>query len=216
VSEDQALAGTNPKKLSTGEIWLKALTSLRTKSYQKIIDQPNASLGKGLYWLFLAGGFGGLFAGLVQTAFNSDVFFGMVRLGMSEEFSSNGIIWSFLGAIVFALGLPLVTLVNAALVKIIARMFGGKTDFSRLVYAFAAYQAPLGLLICIIGGIPTLGCLGAPLVVYWFILGIVVTRSACKLGVGKALLCNLAPFLIAGLLGICLIVVLFGSSINIV
>ena len=216
MSDDQALAETNPKKLSTGEIWFKALTSLKAISYQKIIDQPNASLGKALYWLFLAGGFGGLIAGLVQTAFNTDMFFGIARLGMSEEFSSNGIIWSFLGAIVFAIGLPLVTLMNAALVKIFARIFGGKTDYGKLVYAFSAYQAPLGLVICIIGGIPTLGCLGAPLVVYWFILGILVTRSVCNIGVGKALICNLAPFLIVGLLGICLVAVLFGSSINIV
>lgn len=216
MSEDKALKKEEPKILSTGKIWVKALTTFKAEKYQQITDQPNASLGTGLSWLFLAGGFGGLIAGLVQTAYQTDMFFGIVRLGLTKEFSSNGVIWSFLAAITFAVGLPIVTLVNAALVKIFARMFGGQTEFGNLVCALAAYQAPLGLVICIIGGIPTLGCLGTPLVLYWFILGIIVTRSACKLGVGKALLCNLAPFLIAALLGFCLIAFLFGSIIEIV
>jgi hypothetical protein len=216
VSDDQALEEIIGRKLSTGEIWFKALSSPKVETYQQISDQPSASIGKALYWLFLAGGFGGLIAGLIQTAYNTDLFFGMASLDISEEFSTRGIIWSFLGTIIFAIGVPLVTLINAGLVKFVARLFGGKADYGKLVYVFAAYQAPLGLLICIIGGIPVLGCLGVPMVFYWLFLGVVVTRLTCKLAVAKALICSMAPILITGILGICAVVSMLIFSVELV
>jgi hypothetical protein len=213
--DDLSLDFEAPIKLSTGEIWFKALSSPRVESYRQFINQEDSSAGTTLYWLFLAGGFGGLAAGLLQAAFNSHSFFGLVNISNGGEVSSGAILWAFFGALLFSVGVPLVTLINTGLIQIIIRAFGDRVSFERLLYVFAAYQAPLGLLICFIGGIPTLGCVSLPLLVYWLVLGVVAIRSVSQLEIGKAIVCTLAPLGLGGMMGICAVVVLVLSSIQI-
>lgn len=214
--EDLSLTQTTPAKSSSLELWFKALTSPTIETYQQIFNHPDASLGKALYWLFLTGGFGGLIASLIQSNFNTNAFFGVSGFQLAESISSSAIIWAFLSAILFSIGVPLITLINTALVRFAARWFGGKPNYARLLFAFAAYQAPLGLLICFIGGIPTLGCVAVPMIFYWLFLGVQVTQATCGMGAGKAVVCILSPFAMGAVFSICALAGMLATQIEIV
>lgn len=202
--------------LSTGEVWFKALSSPRIESFQQIVSLPDMTIGKALQWLFLAGGFGGLAAGLLQAAFNTNSFFGLSGMNNSGVVSADAIIGAFLGAVFFSVGLPFITLLNAGVVYITAKALGGKARYTELLFGFAAYQAPLVLLLCFLGAIPTIGCLSIPLIVYGMVLGVVVVRVVCEFETGKALLCNLAPVGVGGMFGVCVLFVALVSTIEIV
>jgi hypothetical protein len=214
--EDLNLSQTASARSGSLELWFKALTSPTIQTYQQIFNHPDASLGKALYWLFLTGGFGGLIASLVQSAFNTNSFLGLSGFQISESISSSAVIWAFLSAGLFAVGVPLITLINTGLVRLAARGFGEKPSYSKLFFAFAAYQAPLGLLICLIGGIPTLGCIALPMTIYWLLLGVQVTRAACDLGAGKAVICILSPFAMGAVFSFCVMVGMLATQIEIV
>lgn len=214
--DDLSLFQAKPAESGSLDIWFKALSSPKKQTYQQIIDYPDASIGKALYWLFLAGGFGGLLGSLVQTAFNTNSFFGLSSFQVSEQISSSAIIWSFLGTVLFAIGVPLITIINTGLIQLVARVFGVKPNYSKLLFAFAAYQAPLGLLICILGGIPTLGCIALPMAIYWLFLSVQVIRTVCEIKAGKAVICSLSPFGFGAALGFCTLVSLLATTIKIV
>jgi hypothetical protein len=204
-----------PKNRSSGEVWLKALSSPRVETLKHLIIQERSPLGKGLYWLFLTGGFGGLLAGLLRATFNQGWLFGLTNPSPAGDISSSAILGAFFGAILFSIGVPLITLVNTWLIQMIVRRLGGETSFSRLLFAFAVYQAPLGLLICTLIAIPTIGCLALPLMVYWLVLSVLAVKAACEVDTGKAILCNLAPFGSGAVFGVCMLAFTLSTSIEI-
>ena len=199
-----------PASLSTGEVWFRALSSPKVETFKKLILQEDSPARKALYWLFIAGGFGGLLAGLLAAAFNQ----GVRNPSPAGEISSGAVLGALLGAALFSIGAPLITVINTWLIQLIVRRLGGKTNFTQLLFAFAIYQAPLLLLICILVAIPTIGCLVVPLTGYWLVLSVLAVQAACELDMGKAVLCSLAPFGLGGVFGVCALLLALTSAIE--
>jgi hypothetical protein len=52
--------------------------------------------------------------------------------------------------------------------------------------------------------------------IYWLYLGVQVTRSACDLGTGKAVVCILSPFAIGAAFSFCALAGMLATQIEIV
>jgi hypothetical protein len=76
----------------------------------------------------------------------------------------------------------------AAITQFTAGILGGTGTYSRLVYVFGAYSAPLSLISGVIGSIPFVGpCLAIPLLVYGFVLNVISVNVVNKFGWGKSI-----------------------------
>lgn len=199
--------------VNTGAIWFKVLSSPSVGTFKQLLSQTDAHAGRAIFWLFLSGGFSGLIAGMLQTILPAS----MVREVSSQvnagQVSSGAILWSFIFAVLLSIGLPLAALVNTGLIQIIIRLFGGKTSFSQLLFAYAAYQAPLVLILSLVAAVPLLSWLCPLILVYWLLLAITATTAASGLKTGKAFVCLLSPLAFIGVLGVCAVVMMLTSVI---
>jgi hypothetical protein len=66
-------------------------------------------------------------------------------------------------------------------------MLGGVGSHSELVYAQAAFLAPLTLMIDVLGVIPFINCLIFPLAIYGVVLNVISIKAVNRFGWGKAI-----------------------------
>ena len=94
-------------------------------------------------------------------------------------------------------------LLYAGIAHVFARLLDGTGSYSDLVYAYAAFMAPLSLLTSILFAIPFLNfCLSIPAAIFYLILAVIAVSAVNQLGTGKSLIS-----VVVGPIGIALFVV---------
>lgn len=196
------------------QVWIQALTKPNRTSYEGIVNDPGASLGKGILWLAIAGFLGGFISGIFGLIFKGGMFSQISQTfgdyGYAFERTSSGflsVIGSTFGGMV---GGVIGALILTGIVQLVARAMGGTGSFDQLFYGYAAFQAPLGLVTSVLGSIPFIGCISPLLGIYGLVLMVIATQAAHQLDTGKAAIASLAPVIIVFIL-CCCVVAIIGS-----
>jgi hypothetical protein len=192
------------------DVWLTVLTSLDIDSYKEILKDPEASAGRGFEWMAYAGIVSGLIAPL--AILGNPTFTELKKLPEFESTFGNMGMTALLIFLAFALALitPIISVIglafNAGVQNVLAVFFGGNGYYGRTVYALAAYQAPVTIVIGLLGIIPLVGqCLISLLMFYNLVLNVRALRAAHSISTIQALGVIFAPTVILGIF-FCLVI----------
>lgn len=192
------------------DVWLTVLTSFDIDSYKEILKDPEASAGRGFEWMAYAGIVSGLIAPL--AILGNPTFTELKNLPEFESTLGNMGMTALLIFLAFALALitPIISVIglafNAGVQNVLAVFFGGNGYYGRTVYALAAYQAPVTIVIGLLGIIPLVGqCLISLLMFYNLVLNVRALRAAHSISTIQALGVIFAPTVILGIF-FCLVI----------
>jgi hypothetical protein len=169
------------------DTWIKALTKPSEETFNAIADDPNATLGKGVLWVFVAGMIGFFITSLLGLVISAPSF--ISDFGYSTPSSFGSILSSLvcglpIAGIVTVIGL----LINAGVVHLSAKAMGGAGTYEKLVYTFASYQAPLALVTSGLALIPYLNCLNLLIFIYIIVLNVISNKAVNKYEWGQAVI----------------------------
>jgi hypothetical protein len=191
-------------------VWLKALTQPSVDTYERLIRDPNASANKAYGWVFICSTIAFVISYLIGLAFGNP--FDTTSIGGLDSGPLFGfsIIWLACCAPLIGLLAVLGFALSAGLTQLIARILGGTGSYSELVYAYAAYYAPLLIITSLIYAIPIVNlCLSIPLGIYSLVLFVIAINAVNHLGWGKAIASVIIiPVLIAVFVACSVIVIL--------
>jgi hypothetical protein len=180
------------KSYSFYDVWLTVLASFDIESYKEVLNDPEAGAGRGFEWVAYAGIISGLLAPL--SILNNPAIAELKNIPEFDGvFGSMGMT-AFLVFLAFALALitPIISVLGLALgagiQNVLAVFFGGNGDYSRTVYALAAYLAPMTIIIALVGIVPLVGqCLTGLISLYHIILNVRALRAAHSISAWQAL-----------------------------
>jgi hypothetical protein len=185
------------------QIWLLVLRRPREDTFQALVDDPGATVGRGALWIFLTSMVGyvvaftvryGLFASMLEDAGQTAGFEGMTA----------GV------AIAVLCGLPLAAamavlgfMLSAALLQFIAGALGGDGTFRQLFFATASYTAPVTLAGSLLSVIPLIGgCLALPLSIYTLYLNALAIKAVNRFSWAAAMVTLFIPVIFWVLLAV--------------
>lgn len=196
------------------EAWTHALFKPSEETYVRVAYGPDASFWRAALWVFLASLAGLVIGTPIQLVLNPEM------LAAFQEIAGNQN-----SALIAALGLmaclvPFTAffgvigmIISTAIYQLIARLLGGKGNFTALFNAYAAYGAPLALVSYIASAIPLVNlCISIPLAIYGLVLGIIAMKAVNRFSYGKAALVVLLPTLLA-FTCVCLMIFALGASL---
>jgi hypothetical protein len=196
--------------LGTFQIWTQALVNPTEETYQRIIDDPRATLSRSLLWIGAAQLIS-ITISVLLSAMGIGVNIPLLGLEGGENADLLGGLLA--GSIVGLLCLiPVVVLaglagflISAGLVHFIAGALGGQGKFNELANGIAAYATPMSLIISASTLVPFIGpCLVFPLSLYGLYLHALVIKTAHRLGWGSAIATMVILVVIVALvLGVC-------------
>ena len=203
--------------LAWHEIMLKAVTRPSEETYQQIAAQPNATTANAYIWIAIGAVIAAIISGLMSLIFGSFMMpdlgsFG-AEYGIPADFpmSTGPTFLSMLCGIpvwvvAYLLGITLTTGVTHG----IARLFGGKGTFEKLLFAVAAFYTPVMVVNSLISSIPFIGCLGFAIGIYALVLNVIAVKAVHKIDWGKATISTLAFPIIAFVITFCCVLI-FGA-----
>ncbi len=184
---------SRPKTLSAMETWQLALTRPNEEAYQAISDDPSASLAKAVGWIVLSSGVAYLIGAVAQLFLLQMFPLESFMQGADEVLGSN-LFTQMSSALILLCGLPLSVLMSlfgvflvTGLIHFITTALGGNGSFEKLFYTFAAISAPATVVSALLGLIPIVNCLTAPLALYVLVLNILATKVVHKVSWGAAM-----------------------------
>lgn len=183
--------------LAWSQVWIRALTP-SVETFEGLVRDPNASTNRAYAWVFVSALIGSAISALAQLALT-----GMSIPGSSADSATSALFsspWLLLicGAPVAAVLAVLGLMISAGITQLIARALEGTGTYSSLVYAMAAYSAPLAIISGVISSIPYINCLVFPLGVYSLVLNVVAVKAVHQFGWGRAIASSVLIF--AGIL----------------
>ena len=200
---------TPPAPESFYQTWIKAITKSNERTFAEIANSPGANSNKAYLWLAL-----------------SDIVavFVIMLVALLSTASQYGDFGSALGRSLISLicGAPISAVIGVlffalvtAIIQWVAKLFKGTGSYSQLVYAAAAFTAPLML---ISGAISALSLILTPYIVlcfsilsiglgiYALVLWVVAVKGVNRFGWGEAVGSVLLPGIVIGLLCGCLVI----------
>ena len=173
--------------LSWRQVWTSALIRPSVQTYQDLLSDPQAIPRRAYLWVVAAA--------LISYAISMA---GLALTGTSSLSAIQGIdTASVLGPsmlLILACGLPVIAvaallglIIGAGITQGIAGLLGGAGTYARLVYAVAAFSAPLAIVSSVIGAIPQVNCVGIALLIYQIVLWVVAIAAVNLFGWGKAI-----------------------------
>ena len=195
------------------ETFIKALTKPNEEAYKEIVNDPGASLGKGLLWIGVASLIGGLFTGIFNAIFGSSAFNQISQYADVDIPRAGSAIGTIFGSMFGGLfGAIFGALIFVGLVQLVAKMLGGTGTYAQLFYGYAAFQAPISLVTGLLGAIPLIGCITIPVAIYAIVLGVIANKATHEYDTGKAVISTLAPALVLFLFCCCIIAIVGAIS----
>lgn len=195
------------------QTWLKALTRPNEQNFAELALSPGANPSKAYLWVFLA------------NLVNMVVAFALQGVNMrqlqqflppeagqyfSQPVVGTGLIGALCGAPILAALSVLFFALSVALIQWIARMFGGRGDYSQLVYVMGAIAAPVMLVSAVLtlfSAIPFIGILFGLVSfvfgLYALVLNITAVKGVNQFGWGQAIGAVLLPGAVVFLLVCC-------------
>ena len=161
------------ERLSWIKVWISVLTRPSVATFERILRDPQASARRAYIWIFTTFLVGSLInVLLIDMISGLNTGYNTITCG------------PVIGAVVAMLSLALVTWV---IQSIASRLFGGSGTYGSMIYAFAAWAAPIYLVSSVIGEMPYINlCLTIPLAVYGIVLGVIAVKAVNKIGWGQA------------------------------
>jgi hypothetical protein len=197
--------------MSFFNVMIKAYTGPSTANFRSLARNPGASVGMAYLWVAVAAVISAILSTIMVQIFPSNPILDYVgdyglrdQLGFGER-AVGGIIpivttllcaipiSAVLGVIFFA--------ILTGLLHLIAGLLGGKGEYGRLAFLFAALSFPISIVNSILSPIPYLGCLTFLISLYVLVLQVLAIEGVYQFGIAKAFLTWLIPFI-----GICLII----------
>ena len=163
--------------LSWKEVWISAITQPSTATYERILQDPKSSANRAYGWVFISSLAGGAIGILISN----------IMPGESEIYPGFSHIASTLCLPVLAVISVIGLAISAGITQLVASALGGTGTYSKLVYAWAAYLAPLGFISSVIASIPLVNILGFPLVIYGMVLNVIAVKAVHQFGWGRAI-----------------------------
>jgi len=200
------------RSFSWSETWTKALTQPLEASYEEISNDPNASPRKAYTWIFVSSLIGYTIFMLMSSLFGTNA----IGTGGGAAFGSL-IGFVLCGAPIGGLFAVLGIMISSGITQAIASALGGVGTYSKLVYAVAAYTAPIALISFLLNIIPYVNCLSIPLGVYAIYLNITAVKAVNKFSWGKAIASSvliLALLLVIVAVVVIVILALLGPAIG--
>jgi hypothetical protein len=170
IATDLQRSQTQQTRFSTFGAWRAAVTRPNEATFRHLVADPSATLGRAILWLSTSMGVSLLVSTIIQALAAS--------LAFGSGFASDELSWlnpGMIGGVSLATGLlcglpasvvfggVLGILIFAGAIQFIAGAFGGEGRFAQMVYALAAFTAPLTILTALIGWIPIVNCLAVPI-----------------------------------------------------
>jgi hypothetical protein len=166
------------RTLSWYEVWIQAFTQPSVATYQALVQDPQASPKRAYIWIGLS-----VLAGAFITSVGTWLWTGAV-LGLERTREADMLCGPLIAVVMTVLFIAMV----AGGANLIARLFGGEGTYSALVYAFAAYTAPLSLISGVLGAIPSIGAFLALLLgCYALVLSVIAVKAVYKFEWWKAI-----------------------------
>ena len=167
--------------LSWTETWIKAVTRPSVTTYEEIVNDPAASSGRAYAWVFITAligyGFTVISQQLVNIALDS-----ATRGREAPTGAGPFLLVLFCGVPILSLLSVLGLMFGAGVTNLIASILGGTGTYSKLVYAFAAYYAPLTLISSVLNAIPFINYLAFPLGLYAIALNLIAIKAVHQFG----------------------------------
>ncbi len=200
MSQELGLTATTSASASLPwwEVWIIALARPSVETFESLVRDPNASTSKAYTWVFITGLIGSAISMLAQLLLP-----GASTLSSVEESEMGAAFGSSLVTLICLVPLSalfsvLGLMIRAGITQLIARALGGTGTYSRLVYAFAAFVAPLTVIFSILGSIPYVSCLVFPLTIYACVLPVIAVKAVNQFGWGRAIVSGVV--ILAGIL----------------
>lgn len=205
------------EQLSWSEVWISAITRPSAETFERLLQDPQATANRAYRWIFISSLIGYAIAALISFVINS---LGVTSLGifdLGEIFGVSIFLLLCCGPVAAALAV-LGLAVSAGITQWIAKtFFGGVGSYNELVYTFAAFLSPLGLISSLLSPIPFISFLTIFISIYGLVLGVIAVKAVNQFGWGRALVSYLIiPFIMLLVVPICIIVVLvlLGPSVG--
>lgn len=205
------------RSYSTLDVWATVLTAQDEKSYADILKDPEMGLGRAFTWTAISGIVAALAVPL-QLMFNPQI---VQLLDMPEfqnafgsiESASAMLIITGIAVIISPIGSVINLALGGGLMHLIAMAFGGGGNYTRTVYAVAAFLAPMTIITSLLAAIPLIGqCLTFPLGIYNLVLNVRALKAAHDLSNGAAIGVVFAPAILVFVFA-CLVAVATGMSL---
>ena len=206
-----APAGASGRGAMFYEIWLLALTRPREETYQTIVEDPGARVGRAALWIFITS--------LLSYGLATVLQFGQMAALLNQMEDSGTSLGAIAGggAIALVCVLPLIAvfavvgaMVYAALLQFVAGALGGQGSFRSLFFGTASFTAPMTIITTGLGLIPFVGpCLSIPVSFYAAYLNVLVLKAVNRFGWGMAIITLFVPFIFFILVGLILAALLF-------
>jgi hypothetical protein len=174
------------ERLSWSRVWISVLTRPSTKTFEQILRDPQASPRRAYWWVFTSA----IIGTIIQSLLSGLVF----KAGFEElGFQSTPLICIPVVAAMAVLGI----VINAGITQGVAgRLFGGRGTYGSLVYALAAWVAPIYLISSLINGIPYFQCFTIPLFIYGLVLGVIAVKAVNQFGWGQAVVSYIVVYVL--------------------
>ena len=183
----------SPATYTWFEAWRAALTRPSVATYTDLLLDPRASLVRAVAWLFVSA----LIAYLVGIAFQMLLFPSALTDIVREagetappglESTPGLLLGLSLACTPFIAAFAVASyLAGFGLVHFVASALGSEGSYTQVVYAHAAYIAPLGMLTTLLGMVPLVNCLTLPLALYGFGLQLMALKASTRLSWGRVL-----------------------------
>ncbi len=200
------------KGYTWSEAWTEAVLHPSERTYQQIISDPRASLGRAMMWVSGA---------MIFNLMVSVIYFliaGPPNMDNYAQLSDQNQITINSGSVMiaviccspFIIGIALIILgVLASIMHVPALLMGGSGSFEKLIYALSAFYAPLLVIGVFFSFIPIpvlTSLLSLVLLVYQVILAAIAIKVVHRFGWAEAIVSALAPMfllfvLFCGLVG---------------
>jgi hypothetical protein len=189
------------ERLSWSRVWFNVLTRPSTKTFEQILRDPQASPRRAYWWVFTSA--------IIGTVIQSVLFRLVFKAGFEElGLQPTPLICVPVVAAMAVLGIA----INAGITQGAAgRLFGGKGTYGSLIYALAAWVAPIYLISSLIAGIPYFQCFTIPLSIYGLVLGVIAVKAVNQFGWAQAVVSYIVVYVLVVMVvaGITICVVLF-------
>lgn len=199
-------------------VWMTALAPVDVVSTESLFSDPEAGAGRAFEWVAYAGIISGLISPFALRS--NPQFAELMRMPEFRSLFGNTGTTAFILILAFAMALltPIFSVIglaiSAGIQNFLALLFGGNGDYSRTVYALAAYLAPMTILVSLLGMIPLVGqCLTSLLGFYNIVLNVRALQASHSLSIWQALGVLFAPTIVILVFG-CLILFVLGFPGN--
>lgn len=179
------------------KVWLKAVTKPNEQTYAEIANSSGASPTKAYLWLAISYIFT-FFVSMLVFSFSSSS-----QYGDFGEALGGSVIALICGAPIGAVIGLLIYALEVAIVQWVAKLFKGTGSYNQLIYAFAAFTAPLTLVSGVLSAfslIPFIGLcfsiISIGIGLYSIFLMITAVKGVNKFGWGEAAGSVLLPGLV--------------------